>query len=270
VAVIGPMTFVKEQAPLQYARRLARNGYTALIFDPRYRGESGGEPRCLEDPVAKVEDLRAAVAFLATRPDVDAERLAVLGVCMGGNSAVHAAADDPLISVVATVTPHFRNTEADAQWLGGEQAVAARLARGRQAMAKFEAAGDVEYVPGVDPERLDVGMPGLLPWSWYRTQADRGIWDNRYAVMSDVRLLTYESLSPAARLTKPFLLIHGDNCALPDQASRHFAVVPTSDKLHLRPDTPHLAFYDSPAAIDPTVISITDWFARHLGPGAKG
>jgi uncharacterized protein len=267
VAIVGPETFVKEQAPLPYARRLARNGYTALIFDPRYRGESGGEPRCLEDPVAKVEDLRAAVAFLAARPDVDTGRLAVLGICMGGNSAVHAAADDPLIRAVAAVTPHFRNAEADALWLGGEAAVAARLARGAEAKAKYEANGEVEYVPGVDSVRLDVGMPGLLPWSWYQAQADRGIWDNQYAVMSDAALLSYESLSAAARLTKPFLVIHGDNCALPDQAKRHFAVVPTHDKLHLRPDTPHLAFYDNPAAIDPAATSITDWFARHLGPG---
>src|SRR3954467_5851852 len=80
VAIIGPMTFVKEHAPVQYARRLADNGYAALIFDPRYRGESGGEPRCLEDPVAKVEDLRAAVSFLATRPEIDADRLAVVGI----------------------------------------------------------------------------------------------------------------------------------------------------------------------------------------------
>ncbi|MCO6005401.1 alpha/beta hydrolase [Actinoallomurus purpureus] len=268
VAIIGPMTFVKEQAPLQYARRLAANGFTVLIFDSRYRGESGGEPRCLEDPVAKVQDLRAAVGFLAARPDIDAGRVAVIGVCMGGNSAVHAAADDPLIRAVAAVTPHFRNADADAQWLGGPQAVAARLARGQEARAKYEATGEVEYVPAVDSVSLEVGMPGHLPWTWYQAQADRGIWENRYAVMSDASLLTYESLSAAARLTKPFLLVHGDNCALPEQAKRHFAVVPTSDKLHLRPDTPHLSFYDDPAAIDPTVTSLTDWFARHLGPGA--
>jgi fermentation-respiration switch protein FrsA (DUF1100 family) len=219
--------------------------------------------------VAKVEDLRAAVAFLAARPDVDTGRLAVLGVCMGGNSAVHAAADDPLIRAVGAVTPHFRNAEADALWLGGRAAVAARLARGREAKAKYEANGEIEYLPGVDSVRLDVGMPGLLPWSWYQVQADRGIWDNRYAVMSDASLLTYESLSAAARLTKPCLVIHGDNCALPDQAKRHLAVIPSHDKLHLRPDTPHLAFYDDPAAIDPAVVSITDWFARHLGPQTR-
>jgi uncharacterized protein len=106
----------------------------------------------------------------------------------------------------------------------------------------------------------------VVPWSWYQAQADRGVWDNRYAVLSDARLLSYESLSAAARLTKPFLLIHGNNCALPDQARRHFAVVPTQDKLHLHPDSPHLEFYDNPAVIDSAVTSVTDWFARHLGP----
>jgi dienelactone hydrolase len=75
-------------------------------------------------------------SLLAARPEVDAERLAVIGVCFGGNYAVHAAADDPLIRAVTTVTPHFRNAEADALWLGGEATVAARLARGREAKAK--------------------------------------------------------------------------------------------------------------------------------------
>ncbi|KAB8194303.1 alpha/beta fold hydrolase [Nonomuraea phyllanthi] len=265
VAIIGPMTYVKEQAPVQYARRLAANGFTALIFDPRYRGESGGEPRNVEDPFAKVADLRAAAAFLTERPEVDAARIAVLGICMGGNTAMHAAADDPLIRVVAAVTPHVRNAEADAQWLGGPDAVAARLARGREALAKYEATGEVQYVPAVDSINLEVGMPGQLPWSWYQPHADRGTWENRYAVHSDAALLTYESLSAAARLTKPLLFVHGENCALPEQAKRHFAVVPTHDKLHLRPDTPHLAFYDDPTVIAATTNQITDWFARHLG-----
>ncbi|WP_433435456.1 alpha/beta hydrolase [Nonomuraea sp. CA-141351] len=266
VAIIGPMTSVKEQAPMRYAERLAASGFTTLVFDPRYRGESGGEPRNLEDPVAKVADLRAAVEFLAGRPEADADRLAVIGICMGGNTAVHAAADDPGIRAVAAITPHMRNAEADAQWLGGPEAVAARLARGRRALARYEATGEVEYVAAVDKTDPEVGMPGELPWSWYQPQADLGIWENRYAVQSDAVLLTYESLTAAARLTKPFLLIHGDNCALPDQARRHFEAVPAADKVHLRPDTPHLAFYDDPTAIATATGQIVDWFDRHLGP----
>lgn len=60
IAVIGPVAYIKEQAPLQYASRLAREGFVTLIFDPRYHGESAGEPRRLESRAAKVEDLRAA------------------------------------------------------------------------------------------------------------------------------------------------------------------------------------------------------------------
>ncbi|MGW5318856.1 alpha/beta hydrolase [Nocardia thailandica] len=269
VAIIGPMTYVKEQSPVRYARRLAADGFAALVFDPRYRGESGGEPRDLEDPVAKVEDLRAAVRFLAADPRVDADRLAVIGICMGGNTAVHAAADDPRIRAVAAITPHFRNAEADAQWLGGPDAVAARLARGREALAEYLATGEVDYIRAVDSTDPEVAMPGVVPWSWYQPHADRGTWANRYARHGDVALLSYESISAAARLTKPFLLVHGDGCALPEQAERHFAVVPTPDKLHLRPATPHLAFYDDPAAIAATVTRVTDWFARHLGPGTR-
>jgi Dienelactone hydrolase family len=93
--IIGPENYQKEQAPAQYALRLAQLGYTALIFDPRYRGESGGEPRCYENPIAKLEDLSAAFEFLSGRPDVDSERLALLGICFGGSYALRAAADDP-------------------------------------------------------------------------------------------------------------------------------------------------------------------------------
>lgn len=53
-------------------------------------------------------------------------------------------------------------------------------------------------------------MPGRLVWSWYKLQADRGMWENQYAVMSDAAMFIFESLSAAARLGKPWLIIHSD------------------------------------------------------------
>jgi uncharacterized protein len=134
VAILGPMTFQKEQAPAQYARRLAELGFAALVFDTRFRGESGGEPRCYEDPRAKVEDLGAAVGFLAGTAGVDPDRLAVLGICMGGSHVLPAAAGDPRIRAVATVAAHLRDRAADASWCGPGTSCGPTAGRGRTGM----------------------------------------------------------------------------------------------------------------------------------------
>lgn len=156
---------------------------------------------------------------------------------------------------MAAIAGHYRDHAADVTWLGGEDAVAERLARGRAALEKYEATGDVDVVPAVDHARADVGMPGELVWSWYELWADRGLWENRYAVLSDAAL----------RLAKPFLMVHSDQCAVPDAAHRHFAGRPAIDKSLLwEGSTRHLQYYDDPAVIDRTTLSVVDWFARHL------
>lgn len=89
--ILGPYSFVKEQAPLQYGTRLADEGYVAPIFDPRTVGESTGQPRRLENPKMKNEDVVAGLDYLAGRGDVDAKRLFLVGVCWGGPECLDVA-----------------------------------------------------------------------------------------------------------------------------------------------------------------------------------
>ena len=98
-----PGSSVKEQVGAIYAEKLAARGSLALTFDPSYQGESGGEPRDLEDPAARVEDIRCAVDYLMTLPYVDEERVGLLGICAGGGYAIHAALTEHRFKAVATV-----------------------------------------------------------------------------------------------------------------------------------------------------------------------
>lgn len=263
VAIIGPMTYQKEQAPTQYARRLAAQGFAALAYDSRYRGESGGEPRCWENPRHKLEDMKAALRYLATRDDVDPERLFILGICQGSSIAFRAAAEAPGVRALATIAGHYRDHEGDIAWLT-EEGFAARMANGRAAKQKYEATGEVDYVKGVDQTDMNVGMPGDFVWVWYQPWADRGLWENRYAVMSDADLLEYESISAARALRSPWLMIHGDNCFLPAAARRHMEAVPAATPTRtLWDDTPHLAYYDQPDVIDRAVEAVAEHYRAY-------
>jgi len=61
VAILGPMTFQKEQSLWEYTERPAQLGNAVLVSIPA-TGDRSGEPRCHENPAAKVEDLHAALA----------------------------------------------------------------------------------------------------------------------------------------------------------------------------------------------------------------
>lgn len=78
------------------ANALAERGYRVLLVD--YRGYGGNSGRPTEDGL--LADGRAAVAFLETRPDVDADRLVYFGESLGAAVAIGVAQHRPPAALV--------------------------------------------------------------------------------------------------------------------------------------------------------------------------
>lgn len=102
IAVSGPFGAVKEQSSGLYAQTLAERGFVTLAFDPSYTGESGGQPRNVASPDINTEDFSAAVDFLGLQPEVDRQRIGLLGICGWGGMALNAATADTRVKAVAT------------------------------------------------------------------------------------------------------------------------------------------------------------------------
>jgi pimeloyl-ACP methyl ester carboxylesterase len=104
-------------ATLDQAGVLGRDGYGLLLVDARGHGLSEG--RGMDLGWYGDQDIEAAVDFLAAQPGVDPERIGLLGLSMGGEEAVGAAAADPRIRAVVAEGVTARTAADKDQWLPG-------------------------------------------------------------------------------------------------------------------------------------------------------
>lgn len=146
LVVTGAWMTVKEQMPARYARELADRGFVALTFF-RGWGESGGGRRQYEDPSAKIADVAAAVAYLATRPEISKDRIGGLGICASAGYMVNAAAKDAAIKSVALVAPWLHDAEVVEQTYGGKDGVARLVGAGNAAEAAYRRTGKQAFLP---------------------------------------------------------------------------------------------------------------------------
>ena len=278
--VVGhPGSGVKEQAAGLYARRLAEQGFVTLAFDAAYQGESGGEPRGLEDPAHRVEDLKAAVSFLSTRAEVNVDHIGVLGICASGGYAVSATASDHRIKAVATVSGvdiarQFRlgaDGAQDPAIFDGmlDAAAAARTAEaGGKGVASFPIFPDT-----AEQARALGGQHAVDGFEYYCTDRAQHPRSTKAIPWSSVdRMATFDAFRFADLIApRPILLIVGTKAVTSWMGIETYQRAQGSKELHWIDGASHVDLYDKEQFVGPAIIKLAKFFAENLdGRDAEG
>lgn len=267
-----PGSSVKEQVGAIYAQQLARRGFVALTFDPSHQGESGGEPRDLEDPAMRVEDLRCAVDFLVTRPFVDEARIGLLGICAGGGYAIAAAQTEHRVKALATVVATdigaaFRrmlpDVETTLEEVGQDRSAQARGAAPRRDPWIPDSLADANKAGITDPEVLDaVTFYRESPYKHPNST-------NRLLFQSYGHILGFDAFRLVRELlSQPLLAIVGGRRGSTGQYEAGHALLelaPTKNKGLLVVDgAGHYDMYYKPEYVNLAIERMAEFYERHL------
>lgn len=271
IAVSGPFGAVKEQASGLYAQTMAENGFIALAFDPSFTGESGGHPRHVASPDINTEDFSAAVDYLITLPQVDADKIGIIGICGFGGMGLNAAAMDTRIKATVTSTMYdmsrvnangyFDSQNAEQRYHLREQLNAQRTADAKS--------GTYAVAPGL-PDTLSGDEPQFVKdyYGYYKTPRgyhprsinSTGGWN----MTSSLSFINMPILTYSNEIKNAVLMIHGEKAH-----SRYFSedafkrLTGNNKRLMIIPDANHVDLYDNKDKIP--FAEIIKFFQTNLG-----
>lgn len=218
IAVSGPFGAVKEQSSGLYAQQLAKRGYLTIAFDPSFTGESGGMPRRVASPDINTEDFSAAVDFLSLLPEVDAQRIGILGVCGWGGIAIQAAINDPRIKATVASTMYDMTRVSANGYFDSEDTKEQRNAkRAAMALQRTEDFRNGEYSRAggvVDPLPDDAPQFVKDYHAYYKTPRGfhprSGNSTDGWNATSALPFVNFKFFDYADELDSAVLIVHGD------------------------------------------------------------
>lgn len=253
IVICHPAGGVKEQTAGTYAEQLAKQGYVTMAYDASYQGESSGEPRQMENPYIRTEDISAAVDFLTTLPYVDNNRIGALGICAGGGYVVSAAMRDRRIMTVATVSAVNIGEGFRYSWGGhatpDSQNLIGLLENVGQTRTAQVNGSELVYVPLVPKSKEGLTLPDMIEANDYywtpRAQHPRAV--SRMLLVDLAQQATFDAFHLVEQfLTQPLLIVAGTAANTLWFSEELYRRASAKDKtLHLVEGATHIAMYDT-------------------------
>lgn len=244
--------------------RLTANGFALLAFDHRGFGDSGGRRNRIM-PHEQIEDVRAAAWYLATRDDIDADAVGLLGVSFGGAIAIAAAAAEPVVRATVACVPFCDGSawmrEIRRYWEWVE--FCERLERDRCS----------ELVSGVseevDPDEILIRDPESVEWNVWLKQHYPSRTGFKLSLASARALLEFRPLDVADRVQRLLMItVDHDTLTPREHAEALFERAAEPKRLHVVRNATHHDIYRLPA-IDEVAAVVTEWLSRHLQEGSR-
>lgn len=269
IVCVHPGGGVKEQTAGLYAERLAHYGFVDLAYDASHQGESEGEPRRLDSPYDRVEDIKCAVDFLTTLPYIDRASIGAMGVCAGGGYAINAALTEKRIRAVAGISPVDAGLSSREGWTGGNSLenqlkLMEQIAEARTAEANGETPKLVNYVP----EKVDKNThPDFVEaHEYYRTsRGGHPNSDNLCLLYGFADRLAFNSFALIPDfLTQPLLVIVGSKAGSRWMGEKAVQLSTHEKELYIIDGATHVSLYDIPEDVDRAMAKLTEFFGKHL------
>lgn len=271
IIIAHPNGGVKEQVAGLYAQRLADQGYITITADAAYQGASGGEPRNVDKPANRIEDIYAMADFISQYKGVDTARLGLLGICGGGGYSLKAAQSDKRFKAIATLSMFNsgvvrRNGFMDSQF----STIQERLKQASDARSQEAAGGKIMYVG--DTQLTDKQI-AALPFDLYRegfeyygkTHAHPNS-TFRYTMSSLMDLMTFDASSNMDLINQPLLMIAGskaDSFYMTDDAFNKATNAKTKE-LFLIDGATHIQTYWKPEYVSQAVNKLVNFYQSNL------
>ena len=271
VVVAHPNGGVKEQVAGLYAQRLAESGYITIAADASYQGASGGEPRNVDKPAFRIEDIRGMADFITQYAGVDANRLGVLGICGGGGYTLKAAQTDKRFKAVATLSMFNSGLVRRNGFMNsGLATIQQRLKQATEARVLEASGGEVRYVG--DTKMTDEEI-AKLPFDLYRegyeyygkTHAHPNS-TFRYTTSSLLDLMEFDAATNMDLINQPLLMMAGskaDTYYMTDSAF-NLATGTKEKELFLIPGATHIQTYYVPEYVAQAMTKLNEFFGKYL------